>query len=111
MDDTRRTCPTESIKQDTWELFIETEAASVGPARVYIRSSVYMLCLLAWCFCGTPNCGSRCVFDSSVCSRDSFASVGLPCPDLVSGLLPCLVVFRLVAVSWKPVFLLLEESR
>jgi hypothetical protein len=32
------------------------------------RSSGYTLWLLAWWFCGTPNCGSRSVSDSFACS-------------------------------------------
>jgi hypothetical protein len=52
-----------------------------------------MLWLLAWCCCGTPECGSQCVFDSFACSWDSFPAVKLPC--LVSAravALPCCIV-------------------
>jgi hypothetical protein len=31
-----------------------------------------MFLLLAWCLCGTPNCGSGCVSDSFACSLESF---------------------------------------
>lgn len=48
-----------------------------------------MLWLLASCFCGTPNSGSRCVSDSFACCWDSFYLSGLPCPDWISGLFPC----------------------
>ena len=34
---------------------------STGSIRVCIRSSTYMLLLLAWCLCRTPDIGSRCV--------------------------------------------------
>lgn len=47
-------------------------------------------------FCETPNCGSRCVFDSFSCSGDSLL-VCLPCPASVWGPLSCLTVFSIVA--------------
>jgi hypothetical protein len=46
MADTRRTWATESAKQGTYGL-TESKAAIMVPAGVYIRSSAYMLWLLA----------------------------------------------------------------
>ena len=54
---------TTSTKQGTCGL-PGSEVACVGPAWVCTRLSAYMLWLLAWCFCETPNCGSGCVSDS-----------------------------------------------
>lgn len=39
----------------------ETEMASMGPVCVCTRSSVLMLWLLGWCFCGTLKRGSDCI--------------------------------------------------
>lgn len=44
---------------------------------------LFMLWMLAWSVCGTPNCGSGCVSDSFASSWDSFLPVGLPCPASV----------------------------
>lgn len=53
-------------------------------SRVSPRSSAYMLRLLAeWFFFnGTPNCGSKCVFDYFACSWDSFLPTGLSLSSL-----------------------------
>lgn len=64
---------------------------STGPAGVCTTSSGYMLSLLAWWFCGSLNCRSRCVFESLACSWDSFPPAVLPCPALVWGVLLCLL--------------------
>ena len=47
IDNTRRTWLIESTKHSSHGL-TETETASIGPARVCTRSSVWMLWLLAW---------------------------------------------------------------
>lgn len=60
--------------------------------RTCTTSSAHISCCLALCFCQTPNSRSRCVSDSSTYSCDSFTSVELPCPDLIWGLLPCLLL-------------------
>lgn len=38
-------------------------SASMGLSWVCTRSSMSALGLLAWYFCGTPNCGSGCIYD------------------------------------------------
>lgn len=49
----------------------------------YTRSSEYMLWLLAWHFCHTPNCGRACVSDSLAYSLDSSSyAVALSCLSL-----------------------------
>jgi hypothetical protein len=70
----------------------ETESASTGPTWVCARSSTYMLWQLAWCFCGTPNSGSRCVSDAYAWSWDFFPHDGLLCPASTWGPLPSLIV-------------------
>lgn len=45
MEDSKRTCPTESTKQGSHGL-TETEVASPGLAWVCPRSSEYMLCIV-----------------------------------------------------------------
>lgn len=62
------------------------------PACFRTRFYAYMFCLLAWYFCGTPNCGRVCFCDSLACSWDSFPPAGSPCPAWTWGILPCLIV-------------------
>lgn len=50
-------------------------------------------------FCGTPTTRSKCVFDSFICSWNSFPSVGLFCPALICGLFSCLIVSYFVVVG------------
>jgi hypothetical protein len=95
MEDGRRTWPTGSTKQATYG-FTETEAGSTVPAEGCTWSSVYILWLLAWWICGTPNSGNRCVFDSFGYSWGSFPPVGFPSPDSIWGPFPGLVVFCFV---------------
>lgn len=57
------TWPNKSTKQGSYQL-TEAETASTGHAWICIRSSAYILWLLAWCFPGNPNSGRRCVPDS-----------------------------------------------
>lgn len=57
---------------------------------------MYMLWLLAWWFCGTPDSGSGCVFDSFACSWDLFPPIGFPSPTSIKRLLPYLIVSRFV---------------
>jgi hypothetical protein len=45
---------------------------------VCTRFSTYMLWLLAWCSCETPNSEKDCISDSLACSEDSFPPIGLP---------------------------------
>lgn len=61
---------------------------------------MYMLWMLVYCFCGTPNCGSSYVSDSYACSWDSFPLVGLPCPASVGEFLPCLTVFCFIMFGY-----------
>lgn len=72
----------------------------MGSTLVCTRSSVYMLgLLLPWCFHGTHKNGSLCFSDSFASSWDSFPHIGLPCPDSIWVLLPCLIVFCFVVLS------------
>lgn len=59
----RQAWTTESTKQASQGLS-EMEDASIGPGLVCTMSSVYMLQLLAKCFCGAPNRGNRCISNS-----------------------------------------------
>lgn len=93
--DSRRACPAESTKWGT-HVPMETEAASTEPAWGCTRSSVYVLWLLAWCSCGTPNSGSWCVSDFLVCSWDSLSLIEVPCPASIWGLLPCHIMSNFV---------------
>lgn len=68
--DTMRMCPIELTKQGSYG-FTETKTIITGAARVYDKSSVYMLWLLAWWFYETPNSRSECLSDSAY-SWDSF---------------------------------------
>lgn len=56
MEETRSFLSIESTKQSSCGN-TETEAACMDPARVGTRSFVFMLWLLAWYFCQTPNSG------------------------------------------------------
>jgi len=58
MEDIKRTQLTESTKQGSYSLTV-TKLASTEPPWVCTRSSAYMLCLLDWCFHGTPKSGNR----------------------------------------------------
>ena len=75
----RRTGLTEPTKQGSHGLTERAWPASLEPAWVRTRCSAYMLGLLAWCFCGTPNYGSRYVFDSFASCWDYFPPAWLPC--------------------------------
>lgn len=85
------TWPTESTKEGSYGL---TETAWVC-----IRPSAYKLWLLAWCFYGTPNSGSRGISDSFACSWNSFPPIGLPCTVSIWRVFPCLIVPCLVVFS------------
>lgn len=91
MENTRRTWPTESIKRDSLGL-LETKSPSMGLTCFCTKFFVYILCLLALCFCGTSNNGRGFVFDSFVCFWDPFPPVGFPSLASVWGLLPCFIV-------------------
>lgn len=56
MEDNRRTRPIVSTKQGSYVL-TATQEASTGPAWVCTGSSVYMLWLLALCFCVNSSGG------------------------------------------------------
>lgn len=90
MEDTGRSCSTESAKVSNG--LIETETAGMGLAWVCIRS--FILWLLAWCSCLTPNNGKRCIIDSFAClpGLETFPTIGLSYPASIWGLLPCLSV-------------------
>lgn len=102
MEDIGRTWPTKSTKWGTYWV-TESEASNMEPARVYIRSSAYMLYLSVWYFCETPNSRSGSVLDSFACFWD-FPPVWMPCPASVWGLLPCFILccfVCLVVESWR----------
>lgn len=74
-------------------MLIEIEVTSMGPVWACIKSSVYMLCLLAWCFCETPKRRSKFVSDAFTCSWEPlYCTVVLSCPDLIGRFLSCLTV-------------------
>lgn len=97
MEGTRRTWSTTSTKQGS-RGFTEVEMVSQGPAWVCTRFFVHVLWLLA--SRETPNNGSGYSFDSFDSSWGSFPPNGLPCPVLIWGLLPDIIVslFCLVRV-------------
>jgi hypothetical protein len=75
MEDTRRTWSTESTKQvSPW--LTETERASMGQPGLFSRCSSYLLWLLAWNFCGTPNSEIKCIADCFVCLWVYLPSIG-----------------------------------
>ena len=86
MEDTRRTWPTESTKEDSYGL-IETEVAGLGSAGICTKSS--MLWLSAWCFSRLCRYGSGAVEHlvnyAKICIFFEFASTnGL---DIVNAIL------------------------
>lgn len=50
VDDKRKICLTETIKQDS-QWHTNTEVTTNGDAQVCAKSSLYILWMLAWCFC------------------------------------------------------------
>ena len=88
VEDTGIIQPPESTKQSSSGL-TQTGAASMEPAWL-CPSSLKMLWLLAWCFCGIPGNVSGGVSDSLTCSWDPLPPSGLPCPTLIGGL--CLIL-------------------
>ena len=76
MEDTRKTWSIESTKPGSyWLTEIEGfHRFCLGPECICTRSSKYKLWILAWCFCGTPNCGNRCNSDSFAWSWDFLLS-------------------------------------
>lgn len=74
----------------------ETKAVSTGPKCVCLRSSVYVLQLLAWYVYGTPRCENKWFSDSFACPQDSLVHVGLLSPTSIGQILPCLIIFYLV---------------
>lgn len=56
------------------------------------RSSEFMLWLIAWYFCGTPESGNGCVSDTFAFSWDSYPSICLHCPASIWGLSLCHIV-------------------
>lgn len=101
--DTKRTWPTESIKQGSHRL-TETEVANPVPTWVRNRSSVPMLWLLVSCSYDTPKSRSGYISYLGIlgCFWVYFTSTGLPCPASIWLLLSCLVsCFVLSAVFWR----------
>ena len=88
MEDTRRTWPTKSTKQDSHGL-TETEAKKHRPAWVCTRFSGDVLWLVS--VPGIPKNGRRCSSDSAW-SWGSSLPIGLPWLSLVWGLLACLII-------------------
>lgn len=75
------------------------------PAWGYVKSSVYVIWLLVWCFVGTPDSGSGAVSGPFVCSWGPFIPAGLSCPALMKGFVLSLVVSCDVMFSgcpWRP---------
>lgn len=91
------TQPRESITQAG---LIETEEATMEPAKVWARPSVHMLWLFGLGFCWILNNKSGDVSDSCTCSRDiPFSSTGLPCPALI-GLCLVFIASRNAMFGW-----------
>lgn len=78
MQDIRKTDPTESSKQGSYEL-TETESARTGPSQIYTSSINSMPSTLV--FYGVPECAKKCISDSCVLS--AFPFVGLPYPTSI----------------------------
>lgn len=97
IEDSRRTCPDTSTKQDS-HVLTETKMASRYPAWVCTRSSVCISWLLARCFVGLLTVEMTISLTSFVCSWNSFPSIGLPCSALIWGLFTCLILSCLVHV-------------
>lgn len=89
--DSRRTHSGKQLSKDNGE-HIETEAAIIEHAWICTRCFAFMLWLLAWHFCETPESGSGGVSDSSDWFWDPSLSTGLTCPDLMSGFVFGLIV-------------------
>jgi hypothetical protein len=52
---------------------------------------IYVI-VVACCFCRTLNSGSESLSDSFTCSWAPFPPIGLPCPVLIGGCIPSLIV-------------------
>lgn len=89
------------------------EAVCVRTAWVCPTSSLNMLCLLAYCFCGIPKSRSRCIFNSFAYFWDTFLFLGClvqpwyECPHLVL----IFVVFSCLAVVQGRPALFWRENR
>jgi hypothetical protein len=101
-----RTWPTESTKHGSHWL-AETIAASMGQAGFSRRPSSYLLWLLAWDFCGTPNSEIKCISILSALGN-IFLLLGALSSLSKSGFalsyyIIVLLLFYSVVVSWKSV--------
>lgn len=101
---------THRLKQQAWSLCRSAPGAPcnvIGPVVVCTRSSAYVLWLIAWYFCETPNNGGRFVSDSLTCFWNSFPPI-FPClvhPPYEGFhlVLLCIVLLCLVVVFQRPV--------
>lgn len=87
MQYSRRISPTtESSEQGSQRM----KQQARGLHDLYLILCVYMLWLLAWCFCEATKRGNRYVSDYFAYYWASFPPIALPCSALIWGHLPCL---------------------
>lgn len=83
-----------------WLTDFNWEVVIMESAWVCVRSSVYMIWLLVWCFSGTPDSGSGAISGLFVCSWYPFIFAGLL--STMKGFVLSLVVSCYVMFSECP---------